>query len=36
MIVAPSLPTRSNTFSVTNDFDRRVNEMLVEGINGIG
>jgi hypothetical protein len=35
-MVATSLPRRSNIFDLTKDFDGRLNEIFVEGLNGFG
>jgi len=34
--VDTSLPKVSNTFSDTNDLDGRLNEIVVDGLNGFG
>jgi hypothetical protein len=35
-MVATSLPIISNTFNDTNDFDGRLKEIVVDGLNGFG
>jgi hypothetical protein len=35
-MVATSLPIMSNTFNETNDFDGRLNLIVVDGLNGFG